>query len=273
MKTSDFLAQHPVFTTEDIRDFQQARGSHSQWTRKALLAHYQKQQRIIRIRRGVYAAVPPGGGGEGTTPDDLAVDPYLVASKLAPDAVLGYHTALAAHGRAHSASQRFEFLTSTGGRGIRFQEWRFQPVLFAHVLRRKKKTTWGVQQLERSGQALAVTALERTLVDVLERPDLGGGWEEIWRSLESVEFFNLDQIIEYALLLENATTIAKVGFYLEQHRETLMVEEAHLAALRPHRPANPHYLERGKKADVKFISGWNLVVPLAVAERSWEIVL
>jgi hypothetical protein len=89
MKTSDFLAQRPVFTTEEFQGFQQERGSHSQWTRKALLAHYQKQQRIIRLRRGVYAAVPPGA-----TPDDVSVDPYLVASKLAPDAVLGYRVPL-----------------------------------------------------------------------------------------------------------------------------------------------------------------------------------
>lgn len=268
MKTSDFLAQRPVFTTEEFRGFQQERGSHSQWTRKALLAHYQKQQRIIRLRRGVYAAVP-----RGATPDDVSVDPYLVASKLAPDAVLGYHTALAVHGRAHSVSERFEFLTSAERRGISFRGWRFQPVLFSETLRRKKKTTFDVQTLERSGQSVAVTSLERTLVDVLDRPDLGGGWEEIWRSLESVEFFNLDKVIKYALLLENATTIAKVGFYLEQHRESLMVEESHLAALRKHRPSSPHYLERGKKADVKFGPGWNLVVPLSVAERSWEIVL
>ena len=66
------------------------------------------------------------------------------------------------------------------------------------------------------------------MVDVLNRPDLSGGWEEIWRSLESVEFFDFDKVVEYALLLGNATTAAKVGLFLEQHREPLMVEEKHL---------------------------------------------
>ena len=78
---------------------------------------------------------------------------------------------------------------------------------------------------------LRVTNLERTLVDVLDRPGLSGSWEEIWRSLESVEFFDLDKVVEYALLLGNATTAAKVGFFLEQHRETLMVEDRHLKEL------------------------------------------
>lgn len=66
------------------------------------------------------------------------------------------------------------------------------------------------------GVRLRVSNLERTMVDVSDRPQFGGGWEEIWRSLEGVEFFNLDAVIDYALLLENATAIAKVGFFPEQ---------------------------------------------------------
>jgi predicted transcriptional regulator of viral defense system len=71
---------------------------------------------------------------------------------------------------------------------------------------------------------LRIASLERTLVDALDRPDLSGSREEIWRSLESVEFFNLDKVVEYGLLLGNATTGAKVGFFLEQHRKPLMEE-------------------------------------------------
>jgi predicted transcriptional regulator of viral defense system len=121
----------------------------------------------------------------------------------------------------------------------------------------------------KSGQA----CLERTLVDVLDRPDLSGSWEEIWRSLEGIEFFDLDQVVEYALLLDNATTIAKVGFYLEQHRESLMVEEGHLNPLRDRRPRQPHYLDSSNRRSGKLVANWNLVVPVAVFERTWGEVL
>ena len=85
---------------------------------------------------------------------------------------------------------------------------------------------FGVTHHERSGVKLRVTSHERTMVDALDRPDLTGTWEEIWRSLESVEFFRSgSRSVEYTRLLENATTAAKVGFFLEQHRESLMVEE------------------------------------------------
>jgi predicted transcriptional regulator of viral defense system len=106
-------------------------------------------------------------------------------------------------------------------------------------------------------------------VDVLARPDLGGGWEEVWRSLEGVEYFDLEQVVEYALLLKSATTAAKVGFFLEQHRDALMVEEAHLDRLRKHVPKQPCYLERSRRGSGELVASWNLIVPHVVLDRSW----
>ncbi len=123
------------------------------------------------------------------------------------------------------------------------------------------------------GINLRVTGLERTMVDVLDLPHLGGGWEEIWRSLEGVEFFDLQEAVEYALLLGNATTIAKVGLVLEQHKEALMVEGRHLDQLRKHGPRVPHYLSRGDRRSGKLVAGWNLVVPPEVLEGRWEEVV
>ena len=111
------------------------------------------------------------------------------------------------------------------------------------------------------------------MVDVLHRPGLSGGWEEIWRSLESVEYFHIDKVVEYTLLMDNATTAAKVGFYLDRHREDLMVEDQHLAALRERRPRQPHYLDRNQRRSGSLVADWNLVVPDGVLDQSWGDVL
>src|SRR3970040_2338540 len=47
-----------------------------------------------------------------------------------------------------------------------------------------------------------------------------------------VEFFDLDAVASYAVKLGSALTAARVGFFLEQHREALMVEDKHLEPLR-----------------------------------------
>jgi len=226
MKLEHFFNKHPVFTGDELAAFLASEGPRNPRTQESLLLYHVKSGRLARVRRGLYAVAPLGASVAS-----YPVDPFLLASRMTEDAVLAYHTALSFHGRAYSISQRFEFLTATATRPLRFRLWQFRPVSFPRALRRTKKEMLGVQEAERAGLPLHVTTLERTLVDVLDRPDLGGGWEELWRSLEAVEFFNLDQVIEYATILGNATTAAKVGFFLEQHRDSLMVEEGHLARL------------------------------------------
>jgi len=64
-----------------------------------------------------------------------------------------------------------------------------------------------------------------------------------------------------------------VGFFLEQHRDRLMVEERHLAALRARRPQSPHYMVRTSRESGRLVPKWNLVVPVEILERHWEEVL
>ncbi len=91
----------------------------------------------------------------------------------------------------------------------------------------------------------------------LQALDLSGIWDEIWRSLESIEFFDLDKAVKYAVLLGNAPTEVKAGFFLEQHREHLLVEEHHLKLLHDMQPRQPHYLDRTKRKSVCLVSKWN----------------
>ncbi len=264
MKLTDYFSKHPVFTVQELDRFLKKERSGNISTRKALLAHHRKSGRIHQVRRGLYVSVPPG-----ETTDTLSVDPYLLAAKMTQDAVLAYHTALEFHGKTHSVFTQFSYLTKGKSLPVRFRSYEYRCVLFPKKLLCTRKELFDVKDSERAGLEVRVANLERTLVDVLDRPDLCGGWEEIWRSLESIEFFDLEKVIEYALLLGNATTVAKVGFFLEQHQDTLMVESEHLQALRKHRPRSPHYMVLGGRKPGRLLTDWNLVVPLEVLERSW----
>jgi predicted transcriptional regulator of viral defense system len=259
-----FFATHPVFRVAEFAAFRHARGTRGRAT-EALLAYHAKTGRVLRIRRGLYASVPLGG-----LPENCDVDPFLIAGRVSDDAVLAYHTALEFHGKAHSVHQTFLYLTRRAARPFSFRGSRFRGLAFAAALKARNAERFGVATVSRAGIDVRVTRLERTLVDVLDRPQFAGGWEEIWRSLESVEFFDLDQVVEYALLLDNATTAAKVGFYLEQHRKELMVQERHLDPLRTNRPQKPHYLSRSDRKPGRLVAEWNLVVPEEVLERRWQ---
>ena len=268
MKHNEFFRKHPVFTGDDLAKHLSTYGEVGERAQEALLAYHQKVGRVVRIRRGLYAAIPSGADS-----DSYPVDPFLVASKLTPDSALTHHTALEFHGKAYSVHTHLTYSASRPLRPLTFRNHLFRGTRFPRVLLHDGKEHVGVSTAERAGMELRVASLERTLVDVLDRPDLSGSWEEIWRSLESVEFFDLDKVVEYALLLGNATTGAKVGFYLEQHLETLMAEDRHLKALRDLKPRQPHYLDRAKRTSGRLLSEWNLVVPRELLERAWGEVL
>ena len=268
MKHDEFFRRHPVFTGDELSKHLSAHGGVGPRAQEALVAYHRKVGRVLRVRRGLYAVIPPGAHA-----DSYPVDPFLVAAKLTPDAVLSHHTALEFYGKAYSVRTHFVYSASRPLSPLTFRSYIFRGTKFPQALLRTRKEYVEVSTAERAGLEIRVTSFERTLVDVLDRPDLSGSWEEIWRSLESIEFFDLDKVVEYALLLGNGTTGAKVGFFLEQHREPLMVEEIHLKALHDLQPRQPHYLDRTKRKSGRLVSEWNLVVPSEVLERTWRDVL
>lgn len=268
MKLDDFFSLHKAFTFKELKlNLSSDKDSPTQSsTLYNLMTYHQNQGHILRIRRGLYYSVP-----KGTDPAYCPVDPFLVASKLAEDSVIAYSSALDLHGKLHSIQNRVIYLTKKRVMAsFDFRDIKYQAVAIPSALKAADQETFGVQSIDRLGQPVFVTSLERTLVDVLDRPYLCGSWEEIWLSLESIEYLDMDQLLKYALLLANSTTIAKLGFFLETHRETLMIPEHYLEELRKHCPAKPHYMDRNQNQSQKMIAKWNLVVPLSLINRSWE---
>jgi predicted transcriptional regulator of viral defense system len=268
MKLDDFFALHKVFTFKELElnlsSNQDSSVKNS--TLYNLLTYHQNQGHILRIRRGLYYTVP-----KGLDPTHCPVDPFLVASKMAEDAVIGYGSALDLHGKLHTTQNRIVYLTKKRVMAsFDFRDIKYQAVAIPSALKGTNQETFEVQSIDRLGQPVFVTSLERTLVDVLDRPYLCGSWEEIWLSLEGIEYLDMDQVLKYALLLANSTTIAKLGFFLETHQEALMVPEHYLEELRKHCPARPHYMDRNQNQPQKMIAKWNLVVPLSLINRSWE---
>ena len=263
VSSAEFFDSHPIFTRSEFEAARASVASRSHRTTDSLLRRYVGVGRLLRVRGGLYAVVP-----RGTDAATAPVDPYLVATKLSPDATVAYHAALQFWGKACSLWQRFDFLTETSTRTLRFRELEFVAVKVPLPLRRLPVRCLQVTEQRQAGGVVRVTTLERTLVDVLDAPARAGGWEEIWRSLEMVEFFDLDAVISYTLKLGSALTAARVGFFLEQHRDALMVEEAHLERLRQCRPRQPRYLDARRRPGTLAVS-WNLIVPEDVLGRTW----
>jgi predicted transcriptional regulator of viral defense system len=264
LRSADFFATHPVFTRQEFLRARKEVRKPSVRTADSLLTRAVASGRLLSVRHGLYAVVPPG-----TTPAAFQVDAYLVASKLAPDAVVAYHAALQFRGKVYSIWHRFTFLSSKQVRPFQFQGNEFVAVRPAARTRARRDRGGGIVSEPYAGGTVRVTTLERAFVDVMDAPKHGGGWEEIWRSLETVEYFDLDAVVAYTQVLGSALTTARVGYFLEQHREALFVEDRHLRALRDRAPARPRYLDTSQEPG-RLVKGWNLIVPERIQTRAWE---
>ena len=257
---NNFFLEHPVFTVEEFRNYHLKENDNIRKA-EAALAYYCKRGRIKRLKRGIYVSA---GSDNKFHPD-----PFLIASRLSDDAVLIHHTALEFHGYAYSVFNHFTYQTERAVRDFRYANWLFQSVSIPQALRRAGKGDFGINNVDYSGMNVKVASPERTLVDVLNCHKYSGGWEEIWRSIESIEFFDLDVVAEYIKLLNNSTTAAAVGFFLEQHKDRLMVPDQYLDNLRRQRPKAVHYLDRARR-DGKLVKEWNLIVPEELLTLSWD---
>lgn len=258
-----FLNNNPVFTVANLDLYLSTH--HSDSTRRSLLIRYKNQGRILSIRREFYATIP-----RAYLNKNFRVDPFLLASKLTPDAVLSHQTALKVLGKPRGTTKRLMFTSNAKPDLFEFQGVTYQKVYTPPGLLKKNNRNFGITTINRQGMDIKVTGLERTMVDIFSRPGLSKSWEEIWHSLESIKSFDLDMIYAYLSLLENATTFAKVGFYLEQHKKELMVDETFLHKLEAHRPKNPHYIERQHRKNRILLNRWNLLVPKELILRSWD---
>ena len=265
MAFRDLLQTKTVFRKEDIPRYVDKPDNNGKKAYRTLLDYHVRKGNITVLRKGLYAGIPAG-----VDPDSFIPDPLLVAANMTDDAVLGYHTALEAHGRAHSVFNQYFYLSKKSPELSTVRSTRFRRVRHRSSLLKADMTDFGVVSIYRSGEEIRVTGFERTLVDCFDNPRYCGSWEEIWTSLELIEFFDTDDVLEYLRLLDNRTTAAKVAYFLDENRERLMVDEVCFEQLEQLCPKQPHYLDRTVKGNAELQPRWNLIVPEYVQRKMWE---
>lgn len=249
------IAAHGLITTEDADGFLRRCGTYNSRTRDRMLAALCADGALVRVRRGLYARATPEAGGP---------DPYLVAAHLAPDAVLGARTALEVHGVVVPNTARCTYFTrlATTGRGPVWCGTMMQPVSHPTALVRAGNTFAETQLVDGKGfRSIRVSTLERAFVDVLDRPRLTGEWPEVVQVLGAIATLDLDRVVRYLECLDNATTAAKAGWFLERHQEQFGVTPDVFSRLETLRPRGPHYLSRTHRVSGRYVARWNLVVP------------
>lgn len=259
-KAQKFFFEHKIFSFEQFANAM----ANPDPTCKIMLNQHVKTGSIIRIKQGLYASIP-----SGADPDSYPVDPYAIISCLAEDVLIAFHTALEFHGLAYTVYFQHTFQSVKKIREFQFRQDRFKVTQYPKALP-ASKYLFLVDEVDHHGFIVLVTNIERTIVDVLDRINLSGGLEEVWRSLNNIQSIKAEDVVNYAILLNNTTTNAKVGFYLRLRQKEWKISEDNFTELKKHLPRSAHYLDRNTRKNGKYIKEWQLVVPNDLVEQNWE---
>lgn len=175
-----------------------------------LLRHLAEQGWLARVRRGLYATVPL----DAERPQDWQVDPWAIAAHALDPGYVGGWTALNHWDLTEQLFSSTVFLTA---RSVRRRATTIGGARF-ELRHRDESMLFGVRRVWRSGVPVSVSNRERTLVDCLDDPTLGGGLrhvsEALVRYLES-ERKRWDDVLDYGDQLGNQTVFKRLGYLAE----------------------------------------------------------
>ena len=262
--SAPFFSEHPVFRRAEYAAAVGRQPGDKVVT--AMLAQHLKAGNIQRIAREVFASVPQFAKGKG-----WVADRFLAASRLRPDGVIAYHSALELHGYAYTVWHEIQVIAD-GEPGMVKTDW-----LACRFVRPPRGfAKWadtlvdGVTTVDRLGLEVKVTTVERTISDLFDRHDLAGGAEELFNSLDLIVRVDADALIRHTRARGNAAAAGALGFWLERECEQLAVPERALEELRTLAPTGLRYALGAKPGFGKTAKGWNVILPAEIAERRFE---
>ncbi len=256
-KYQDFLNTHQVFHSDEMERDCSVSGYHA----RNLLSKLIRERKIRKLRRSLYSVLPDGAASDFVPPS------LLIAAKQTADAVLGYRSALAFHGMSRNVQSSHTFLSRHRLKSSVLNNELYQPCLPAHQL--KGNEDFGVESHTAWDTPVRVVSKERLLVDLFDRLELSGGWEEIVNAYQYEDKLNFKQVLAYLKLLNHPATSARVGFFLEQFQSTMNVPDMVLHAIEKLKPKNAEHFYRSHRKG-NYVKRWNLYVPEELKQSSME---
>lgn len=192
-----------VFTADDARKYFPE--NTALWL---ALTRLQKAGWIKRLKRGVYLIVPLEAGVEKQWTEDA----FVIGCSLAQPAAVAYWSAMR-HWNWTTQIPQTVFVQTIQRKSVYVRTvlgvtYRFIPVV--------PQKYFGIRRERIGAKMFSVTDREKTLLDILDRPDLSGGMPEVLGALSTavaeVEWDGLDA---YLKKFPNRTVVKRLGVLVD----------------------------------------------------------
>ena len=209
-----------------------------------ILRQYIKKGYVVKIRRGLYAAV-------NLLDHEPAASQYLIASKLTDTAVVSHHAAFAYHGYANQVSYTISVSSETKFNAFSFQGFRYH--------RLAPQIRQGVIQADDGAR---ITDVERTVLDSINDFEKEMGFEELIQCISSIPVLDEERLAAYLADYDKCFLYQKTGFILEHFQNELSISDRFLALCKERSGSSSRYLMNEISKDrMDFTNKWHLTIP------------
>lgn len=215
-----------------------------------ILSRWAKQGWIVRLRRGLYAAVPLKSSGG----DMVLENPWLVVPALFEQAYVGGWSAAEHWDLTEQIFSSVCVLTSDK---IRHKNETIGGTRFSITSMREDRQ-FGLRYEWIGSQRIPISDPEKTIVDIFYKPSLGGGIQhatECLRTLVNARNGSIEKIAEYADMFASGATNKRLGLIAE----ALGFDQ--LALSRSKRKSTGNVQLDPKNPGKKLVTRWGVWVP------------
>ena len=213
-----------------------------------------KQQNLVHVRGGLYAAIPPE-----RTLADYEINRFALADRLIKGSgAIAFHSALELHGAAYSSFSMVFYLSARQVRPLKFHDITYRSVLTSD--------SFGTTTVRIDDVLVRVTDKERTFLDCIRRPDLCGGVEEYLKSLDAFVMMDPEKILQYLSRFNEKSLYHRAGVVLSLLKDSINVPDRLLDEVRSEVGPSPCYLVPNMRRGGRLVKEWNVFVPRNLTE-------
>lgn len=177
---------------------------------RELLSDMTKRGLLMRLKKGLYYIIPYERNAETFIPDWHLIAEYLVNDTKH---YIGYYSALQIHNLITQPSLKEQIVVS---KQIRPSKIKIRNVPFQFVYHNEKHFFGAKKIWIDSFNEVICSDLEKTIIDILFKPDYAGGIVEVARAIySSKDKIIFDTLLEYAKRFDSQAVIKRLGFLLE----------------------------------------------------------
>lgn len=240
MKLYFELLKMPVFTVEDVDTFYNNKDS-----ARSAIKRLRKEGMVEKIRNNMYTCI----SGETGAP---VADRFQIASHITPTSYISHHTAMEYYGITDQVFYDVYVSSETS-----FRDFAFGGYTYRYIA---SKNPEGIENPPYSG-GIAVTDMERTIVDSIKDMDKIAGIEEVMQDIESVQRMQEKRLLKYLELYQNQFLYQKLGYLLWEHKEKMGLSNDFFESCKKQIGKSKRYLTRNQEGG-RYDDIWKLIVPI-----------